>query len=245
MTKKVLNSLALSGLILCSGCAPTADPVDNAVVLDTITKDRTQIYQPTNQITKQAANQTVNQTAATMKVEDALARAIKYNLDTKVAELEALIASDDVTLQMLNALPSINAKAQIQTRNNEGGSSSFSVLTGTESLQPSISQEQTRNVVQLSTEWNLLDTGINLWRGKNATDQMLISQERRRKIYQGVVQDTYIAFWRAAVAQEALPEIKELQIQLEDQIAKNDQQIAYLWLMHKRENHNCWIKKHN
>ncbi len=213
MNNKKLNLLAFTGLIFIAGCSPTADPVDKAVLLKTITEDRTKIYPPANQSQQK------------MKVEEALARAIKHNLDAKVAELDALIAADDVTLQMLNALPSINASAQRQTRSNEGGSSSFSVLTGTESLQPSISQEQTRNVVQLTTEWNLLDTGINLWRGKTSSDQMLITQERRRKIYQGVVQDTYIAYWRAAVAQSALPKISDLIASLDDQLNKNAQQI--------------------
>jgi len=207
-----LNYLALSGLILISGCAPTAKPVDNAVLLETIESDREKLYQPAGDLQQG------------MKVEEALARAIKYNLDAKVSELDALIAADDVTLQMLNALPSVNAKVQRQGRNNRGGSSSFSVLTGTESLQPSISQEQYRNVVQLTTEWNLLDTGINVWRGKSASDTMLIAQERRRKIYQGVVQDTYIAFWRAAVAQSAIPQIDTLISQLDLQIENNEKQ---------------------
>lgn len=213
MMYKTLNYLALSGLILISGCAPVAKPVDNAVLLDIVEEDRQKIYQSSN-----GAEQG-------MKIEDALARAIKYNLDTKVAELDALIAADDVTLQMLNALPSLNAKVQRQGRSNEGGSSSFSVLTNSESLQPSISQEQYRNVVRLSAEWNLLDTGINVWRGKTASDQMLIAQERRRKIYQGVVQDTYIAFWRAAVAQETLPVIGKLLNDIDAQLENNAKQL--------------------
>lgn len=213
MKYKTLNYLAVSGLILISGCAPAAKPVDNAALLETIQADRQTIYPSTNQAQQG------------MKIEDALARAIKYNLDAKVSELDALIAADDVTLQMLNALPSVNAKIQRQGRSTPGGSSSFSVLTGTESLRPSISQEQYRNVVQLTTEWNLLDTGINLWRGKTASDQMLIAQERRRKIYQGVVQDTYIAFWRAAVAQTTLPQIDVLLDKIDVQLDNNDQQI--------------------
>ena len=203
------NPLALLGLILFSGCAPTATPVDKAVLTETIKKDRETLHQ------------SVPQVQGPMKIEDVLARSLQHNLDTKVSELDALIAADDVTLQMLNTLPSINARVQRQGRNNEGGSSSFSVLTNTESLQPSISQEQYRNVVQLTTEWNLLDMGINFWRGKSATDQMLIAQERRRKVYQGVVQDTYIAFWRAAVAQEALPQLSSLLNDVEEQLSNN------------------------
>ncbi len=212
--KKHRNShlLALLGLISISGCAPTVQPVDNAVLTETINQDRAEFYE----------SAPLEQKA--LKIEDALARSIKHNLDTKVSELNALIAADDVSLQTLRTLPSINAKIQRQGRNNEGGSSSFSVLTGTESLRPSISQEQYRNVVQLSAEWNILDAGINYWRGKTTSDQMLIAQERRRKVYQGVVQDTYIAFWRAAVAQSTLPQISALVSDIDQQLANNEQQ---------------------
>ena len=206
------NILTLLGLISISGCGAPTEPVGTFALMQTIEEDRAQIYKPASQ-------------AQPLKVEDALARAIKYNLDTKVAELDELIAADDVTLQMLNALPSVTAKIQRHGRNNEGGSSSFSVLTGMQSLQPSISQERFRNVVQLNAEWNLLDAGINLWRGKTANDQVLIAQERRRKVYQSVVQDTYIAYWRAAVAQSALPKIQNLQKDIAAQLENIDQQI--------------------
>ena len=212
MNNKKLHLLALLGLISITGCAPTAEPVDSAVLTEIINEDRAQFYQ------------SVPQGQQIMRIEDVLTRAIKHNLDTKVSELDALIAADDVSLQMLQTLPSLNAKVQRQGRNNEGGSSSFSVLTGTESLRPSISQEQYRNVVQLTAEWNLLDAGINFWRGKTTSDQMLIAQERRRKVYQGVVQDTYIAFWRAAVAQNTLPQILTLLDDIEQQLINNEQQ---------------------
>ena len=210
---KTSNLLALSGLIVMSGCGAPTQPVDTFALMEKIEEDRAHIYQPVTE-------------AEPLKIEDALARAIKYNLDTKVAELDELIAADDVTLQMLNALPSVTAKVQRHGRNNEGGSSSFSVLTGMESLQPSISQERFRTTAQLTTEWNLLDAGINLWRGKTANDQMLIAQERRRKVYQSVVQDTYIAYWRAAVAQSALPQIQNLVSDIDAQLKNIDQQIS-------------------
>ena len=138
---------------------------------------------------------------------------------------QTLIAADDVTLQMLNSLPSVTAKIQRHARSNEGGSSSFSVLTGMESLQPSISQEQYRTTAQLNAEWNLLDAGINVWRGKSVSDQMLIAQERRRKVYQSVVQDAYIAYWRAAVAQTVLPTIESLLNDIDLQLKNVDQQV--------------------
>ena len=109
MFNKPSNLLALLGLISISSCAPTVQPIDHAVLTDIIEEDRAQFYQ------------SVPQEQQIMKIEDVLARSIKHNLDTKVSELDALIAADDVSLQMLNTLPSVNAKIQRQGRNNEGG----------------------------------------------------------------------------------------------------------------------------
>ncbi len=190
--------LALVSLCMVPGCAPfETGGIEPAVLQETVAKDRTQVYQH-------------GEISDKLKLEDALARALKYNLDTKVAEIDELIAADDVTLDMLNSLPSVTAKAQRVGRNNEGGSSSFSVLTGQETLEPSISTERYRNTQQLNVEWNLLEAGINLWRAKSTSDRMLIAQERRRKIYHSVLQDTYAAYWRAAAAQISLPMIDEL-----------------------------------
>ena len=201
---------ALLGIGLLSACAP-ADVTHNAVQ-ETVTKDLAAVYQHGEVVTA-------------LKLEDVLARALRYNLDTKVAELEAVIGRDDVTIDMLNALPSVSGKVQRVGRNNPGGSSSLSLLTGLQSLQPSISSDQYRTTYQLSAEWNLLDAGINLARARSTSDHALIAQERRRKIYHGVVQDTYSAFWRAAASQAALPHIDELLQQSKDQLAIMDEEM--------------------
>lgn len=202
---------ALAGACFISGCAPSSGGVEEATVREMVAQDRAAVYQAGAQQGEK------------LKLEDVLARALKYNLDAKVAELDELIAADDVTLQMLGSLPSVTAKAQRVGRSNSGGSSSFSVLTGTQSLQPSISSDQYRNTQQLSVEWNLLDAGINLWRAKSATDRVWIAQERRRKIYHSVLQDTYSSYWRVAVAQRALPLIDELLAATEVQRARIDE----------------------
>ncbi|MEM6811117.1 MAG: TolC family protein [Pseudomonadota bacterium] len=216
MNTKILIIMAFSGASILLGCNSRSEPIETSALIETIQNDRAVIYQ------KPEISQGLNEK---LRIEDALALAIKYNLDTKVSEMDELIAADDVDLQMLSALPTVTTNLQRQGRNNRGGSSSFSLLTNSESLEPSISQEQYRNVVQLTTEWNLLDAGINLWRGKSVSDQLLIAQERRRKIYQSVVQDTYIAYWRAAIAQRFLPEIDQMMSQISEAIEDTDRKV--------------------
>lgn len=208
---RILNSTILCALLL-TACSPPSGPVQAQAVQETVRADREKVY-------KHPA------VGETLKIEDALTRALRYNLDTRVADLDELIAADDVTLERLNALPSVSAKIQRVGRNNPGGSSSFSLLTGTQSLQPSISTDQYRNTQLLNVEWDLLDAGIAIGRGRSAQDRTLIAQERRRKVYHGVVQDTYAAFWRVAAAQMALPKIDDLLTQIDAETKTIDEQI--------------------
>lgn len=201
------------GFSILSGCAPSTGSVTQSAVQETVTKDLAAVYQH-------------GEVSASLKLEDVLARALRFNLDTKVAELEELISADDVTLDMLSALPSVTGKVSRVGRNNQGGSSSFSLLTGTESLQPSISTEQYRTTQQLNLEWNLLDAGISIARARSSSDRALIAQERRRKIYHNVVQDTYSAFWRVAAAQTAVPMIDGLLSESEAQLKIMNEEMA-------------------
>ena len=203
--------MAVSGLCLLASCAPQSKGVDVAAVREVVNEDLNKVYQH-------------GAIEAPLRIEDVLARALLYNLDTKVAEMDELIAADDVKLEQLNSLPSVTAKVQRVGRSNQRGSSSFSLLTGQQSLQESVSTEQYRNIHQLSVEWDLLDAGINLWRAKSAGDRVQIAQERRRKVYHNVVQDAYSAYWRVAIAQQALPILEGLLDETAVQLERIDQQ---------------------
>ncbi len=191
-------------------CAPTK-PLTPADVQSRVDEDIKKVYQQ-------------DDISGALTVEEALARGLRNNLDLRVAEMDELISREDVTLAMLQALPSMSMKGQRIGRSNPGGSSSFSLLTNTQSLQPSISQDQYRNLYQLNAEYNFLESGLAIGRSRNASDQQLVAAERRRKVYQSVVQDTYSAFWRAAVAQETLPIIQNLLAETEKQRANLDEQ---------------------
>lgn len=199
-------------ILFLSACSPEAGSVKPSDIQETTAKDLPKVYQHA-------------EVTGSLKVEDVLARALRYNLDARVAEMDELITAEDLSIESLNALPSVKAKIQRVGRNNRGGSSSLSLLTGLQSLQPSISSDQYRNTQLLNVEWNLLDAGITLGRARSTADRVLIAQERRRKIYHNIVQDAYAAFWRVAVAQAALPMVDDLIQQSDEQIGVLDEQV--------------------
>src|SRR5690606_29305577 len=97
----------LMGICTVSSCTQPDEHVQTALVRETVAEDLDKVYQH-------------GEVAEALSLEDVLARALRYNLDTKVAELDELIAADDVTLEMLNSLPSVTGKIRRVGRSNEG-----------------------------------------------------------------------------------------------------------------------------
>jgi outer membrane protein TolC len=100
-------------------------------------------------------------------------------------------------------------------RNNVSASSSQSVETGTQSLEPSTSQDRDREVADLTMVWNVLDFGVSYISAKQAGDQRLIVQERRRKVINTIVQDVRSAYWRAMAAERLLKQIDSLMVRVD------------------------------
>lgn len=198
--------------LMLSACSPMTKEITADMAAEQVTEDRKEIHQN-------------GPVAEALKLEDVMSMALKHNLDAQVAAMDELINADDVSLEMLSALPSVSAKVQRVGRNNVGGSTSVSVATGQQSLQASYSTEQYRTTRALNVEWNLLDAGISIGRGLSASDRVLVAQERRRKVYHNVLQDTYTAFWRSAVAQMALPKLDDLLVKSNDSLNILDQKI--------------------
>lgn len=136
-----------------------------------------------------------------LSLQDALNRAVAHNLDARVSALEALTQQDRVTLEKLRALPSVKASAGYQGRSNDGATSSRSVLSGQQSLEPSQSTQEDRQVADMKFSWNLLDATLAFVDAKTASDEAKIALERQRKVIQNIERDVYSAYWRAAASQ--------------------------------------------
>ena len=81
-----------------------------------------------------------------LSLPEAYLRAVKYNLDRRVKLMEEAVAVDGLGVANMDMLPKLTADAGYLTRNNVLAESSTSVLTGTQSLQPSTSTDNNRNV---------------------------------------------------------------------------------------------------
>ena len=136
--------------------------------------------------------------------------ALKHNLDHRLKAMETALAQGEVDLAHWDLLPRLTANAGYTARNKEAASSSRSVLTGTQSLEPSMSSDKEHETASLSMVWNVLDFGVTYLRAKQQTDRKLIVEERRRKVVQNFVQDVRHAWWKALSAQRLLPRVETL-----------------------------------
>ncbi len=62
----------------------------------------------------------------------------------------------------------------------------------------------------LTFSWNALDFGVSYYRAQQKADQVLMAEERRRKVVQNVLQDVRNSYWRALGAQKLIGRVDAL-----------------------------------
>ena len=138
---------------------------------------------------------------APITLEEAIARAVKYNLQQRVALMERALEDNLIDVQKLRMLPELSARAGLRTRSNDYGSSSESLETGTQSLEPSTSQERIGKTTDLQLTWNVLDFGLSYYGAKVQGNKALAAEERRRRVVADIIRDTRAAYWNAVTAE--------------------------------------------
>lgn len=160
-----------------------------------------------------------------LSMADAMKRALHYNFDARVSAIEVLSKDDNITLEQLKMLPNVAASAAYQGRTNLGASSSRSILSGNQSLEPSISTERHRRTADLSLNWNMIDVVLAAMQANSAEDQAVIARERHSKVLQNIQRDVYAAYWRAYAAQKTSQEADRLINEGEDQLTALDRAV--------------------
>jgi outer membrane protein TolC len=140
---------------------------------------------------------------------EAMARALKYNLDARVELMHKMLAQTQLDLSHYAMLPRLAANAGFDGRNNYSGGTARSLITGTRFLNPLPRQKNVFSA-DLSLSWNVLDFGMSYIRAKQAADDVLIAEEERRRVANRVMQDVRSAYWRAVSAERILPSLKML-----------------------------------
>lgn len=145
-----------------------------------------------------------------ISLHEAFARALKYNYDYRLRSMERTMAEAQLDVANYDMLPRLTATAGYTSRSNEAGSRSVDLTSGVESDLFSGAQERQRSTQSAVLAWNILDFGVSYVRAQQQANQVLIAEERKRKVVQNISQDVRQAFWRAYVAQQTLPRMETL-----------------------------------
>ncbi|MCY0111065.1 MULTISPECIES: TolC family protein [Pseudomonas] len=210
-SQKLFGASLLS--LAISGCAVTSEPIERSVSEQRARSDLHSMYKDQEPL------------RGPLTLHQAMARAVKYNLEGRLKIMEEALAKRQLDLASFDMLPRMALDAGYVGRNNVNASSSQSVRTGTQSLEPSTSQDRDREVADLTMVWNVLDFGVSYISAKQQGDQRLIVQERRRKVINTIVQDVRSAYWRAMAAERLLKQIDSLMARV-DTARRNSQSMS-------------------
>ncbi len=191
--------IGASAMALLSGCAVNPKPLTPSEIDTTAQK---------NWDTVDAEQEPV---AAPIDLYEAMARGLKYNLDYKVEMMEEALKTRELNLARYDMLPQLVAGAGYAGRNNFSGASSLSLITRRQSLEPSTSSERNVFTGDLTLSWDVLDFGLSYVRAQQRADEVLISQERRRKVANRIIEDIRTSYWRAVSAQRLLDKLQQLE----------------------------------
>lgn len=180
---------AACSLVVLAGCATTTMPISMEERHKTLSEQRVALVGSQEPL------------SGPVSLEEAMARALKYNLDARVKLMEEALAMRQFDLSRVDLLPKLTLAAGYSTRSNDLASSSMDFNTGEQSLVPSISSERQRAVVDLGLSWNVLDFGVSYYQSQQNADRLLMAQERRRKTIHQVMQQVRQAYWQMAGAQ--------------------------------------------
>ncbi|MBV9520114.1 MAG: TolC family protein [Hyphomicrobiales bacterium] len=191
------GALSCASALLLAGCILVPKPLTTEERRSEVQVDRQAMFADMEPLTRP------------LTLNDAFARALKYNLDKRVKVMEEALATNDLDLSRYDLLPKLSVDGLGTTRNRFDASSSESILTRQQSLVPSTSSDINRFTGDLTLSWNILDFGVSYFNARQQSNRVLIAQEQYRKAVQTLLQDVRRAFWRAAAAQSLDAEVKQ------------------------------------
>ncbi|MGQ0667816.1 MAG: TolC family protein [Nitrospiraceae bacterium] len=191
-------ALLLIAAIGVNGCAIEPRPLTTDEVRSRVKEDRADLAKDQEPL------------SGPIDLYEAMARALKYNLDARVELMHKMLAQTQLDLSHYAMLPRLAANAGFDGRSNFSGGEARSLITGRQQIEPFTSAEKNIFSADLSLSWNVLDFGMSYIRAKQAADDVLIAEEERRRVANRVMQDVRAAYWKAVSAERIMPSLKLL-----------------------------------
>jgi Outer membrane protein len=206
--KAVKRTLAiLLATTALTACSLTPEPITTAEHFQRAQADYKEVYSDYAPVT------------GPLTLEQAVARALKYNYDNQLARVETNLQERQLDLALSQMLPRLAADAGYNWRSNNGSSQSISELTKQQSLDYSYSQERQHTTADLQFSWSMLDLGVSYFQARQQGYRAFVAVERRRKVINTLVKETRAAYWKSVSAERLLPKLEPILAQAEKALA--------------------------
>jgi outer membrane protein TolC len=182
-----------------SGCAVAPIPVDEASMIGLTQANLERVTQGNEPL------------VGSLSVYEAVARALKYNLDARVELYDTALRGAEVRLAGAQLLPSVVATAGYAARTSDLSTGNLDLPTGIDVQPTSVSSDRGFSSGDATLSWNILDFALSYVRAGQASDRQLIAQENKRKVAQRLVEDTRIAYWRAVSSERLAPRFTRME----------------------------------
>lgn len=210
-------TLAVAAFLLAGCSSLTPSPLEEKAIRDRAAADRVKMFDQQEPI------------AGAISMEEAVARALKYNLDLRLKKMEVAVNGQLHEVSKYDMLPNLVVGAGYMDRNNYSGGTSWQFANQSRGAEPSnalqtpgsysTSSEMGHRLRSVEFSWNVLDFGVSYYRAKQRADEFLIAQERKRRVIQTMVHDVRFAYLRALAAQKLAGEtesvMKQAQVAIE------------------------------
>ncbi|MFM1855013.1 MAG: hypothetical protein RLZ83_322, partial [Pseudomonadota bacterium] len=170
-------ALAVAAALFLSGCA--------SIHLEPLSQGE---LRQVTQTDGQAARAGVAPIEQPLTIEEAMARALKHNLDRRSRLMEEALARRQFDASEYDMLPKLLATAGYNWRNNDKISDS-TPQGGGPRAPGAISQDRGHSLAGLEFSWSLLDFSLGYYGARQQGDRLFIAAERRRKAMHLLMQD--------------------------------------------------------
>jgi outer membrane protein TolC len=190
--------LTTSTVVLLGGCAIAPSPLTDG--------------QLSRLAGLQAVQATANQepVSGPLTLYDAMARALKYNLDYRVEMMQQSLRGAEAALASSDLLPKLVANAGWSGRDSNLSSAHLDLPTGKETPPRVTGSDKDVRTADITFSWNILDFALSYARAKQASDKYLIAETAKRKVIHRILEDTRTAYWRAVSADRMVKKLRQL-----------------------------------
>lgn len=149
-----------------------------------------------------------------MGLEQAIEIAMRNNFALRVTQFEEEMAKDNAYAERLEMLPDLNAQGRYSYRDRTPRRDYVDAATGNVQTSNTIGSFRESTTADLSLTWSVLDFGLSFYRSRQAQLAAKSLELQRIRQAQLLALDVTEAYWRAALAEDALDYVRQLESEL-------------------------------